>query len=893
MSKTLLRLVLAMATIVLLLILWSSWPGFEPSVHVPATADQGQARQAVAAAQAGATTPAAASPGDAAVERIAVDADAGADAAQETLLPIRVVDAVTGAPVAHATVSWLRPDASAQLARLPEPERSQLQYDERQSTALYGSSATSDAQGWVQVRLSPMSRTVYGWADSRCGKMFVPREEPPAGGWLLKLEHELLVHARVRNERDEPCQGVAVEVRGSDAKGQRVPMWQPRPRLTDAEGKVSFHHMQSWLREIEKKVQVVRWELALAVPGLEEAGVAFDPNQPPTDPVELRLPATGALLARVVHEGKAYTHQVILIVLRVGGERGDGLDRALGVSPGSDGYARLAPVALGGELLVHANFRYGSYLQKIVAAPQSAGETVRVDLETGNMVMLSGQVFRPDGTLARNSMLAAYFNAASSSGSTMVETDAEGRFLWFVSSQYQSGARLSNLVLTWMQQHQTTLRCVVAPRDLVRGVNDLGPLTLSAGPLVVAGRIESDAAQPGKQWEIQIDVLDTSGANAAGERWVRLHGLVHSALSDGRFEFRGEAKPTRHRLRVVDPSHLPVEPIEFQPGAADLQIHVSMGHSLAMKVQLPETSMGNRFVARLRPRFAPPAEAAGPEGQTSEDRYSASPWGATAEPNTRRWAGLPAGTYDLDFQLHGFDELLLHIPAVEVPPPPGGDARLQGIDLRDRLNIVRLSVEFANLHPGQRLPTSVRVFPQPQRDASHWRGLSVSPGSLLPMLAGTQELLLCQEGFMPVRASVDGPELAVVMSPWPKIALEFTVPPTLPDGVDLYLSAAAEAAEDDNKQYTLFRDSEPLQDLLHPEVEDAKVEGGVAGLILGDLSYRLNAYVVDRRRSPSRREVLQTLEPQWLPAGRKQGPIMVSLPAAHLAAVLARLAGER
>lgn len=818
---------------------------------------------------------------------------AGADtAAEQPTVAIRVVDAATGAPVPGAVVRWMAADGNAQIARLPEPQRTELRSDAWAATTRFGEHTTSDAHGLALVPVPPQTwaRHHECWVDTRHGRLMLRNgQSPPAGGWQLRVEPDLVLQVRVRDAGGALRSGVPVQVLAFDAGGRRLwhwDHWNSQPRWTGADGSVTYRGMQAWLRErqVGGNLPDATWYIALAVPGLEQALVPFDPRQLPSKPIELQVPATGALQLSVVHQGQRYRGAVHFQALVADDPWRNDIECMPAYSAAADGLATLAPVALGSELLVRASLGGEVELRRTVRTPAGAGDVLAVALDTRELIALRGHLLGPDGTpLARQSITIWHPRQRTQ----RIETAADGGFLWFLDKNQERSVPGQPLVFSWSRPMQPTQRARLDPRPLQRGVNDLGVITLTSGPLVVAGRIAAPTPPPDGSWPMVVEAF------VAGD-WQPVLGLSRNNLAGGRFEFRGETQPTRHRLRLPGSAHLPVVPIEFQPGTADVQIALDPGHRLTVVLRTPQPGFRSRLSARLRPHAERSKAHSRQEAEPAPSPHESSVWVEGRELVELEWAGLPPGIHALDLLVDGVAEPIATIPGLVVPQPGTGHPQPFPIDLRPLLPTVRLAIACSN-RPGHAATPDeapVIVFRQPQCDPGAWRGWETVHGALLPLPAGTTGLLVCRQGFEPVLATIDGATATAVLAPWPQTLLHLEVAPALPRGFELQLTAQARTVWE-RRTYTVAGLSGNLADLLGPGQCTAWLNHGKTTLELREVPYELSLSLVDTRPGVHGSVLLPELAPKALRRGSKPASLALTLPEGALAAAIAKLATNK
>lgn len=899
---------------------WLAWPTapslppVDPSAVAAAAPASATADVDVAPV---AVTPAAGAEAAAAGREAAPPTEPASASSARPILEVRIVDGATGAPAVGATAHWLPWSRLTLRQSAPQAERDLLHYDPAALAARSGVALRSDVDGTVRVEVEPNGGALFASAGGAYGALALSSEEPaPAGGWRLRLEPDRALRLRVVDAHGVGRPGVPVEVRAFDADGNRAqPLYLP-PLPSGEGGLLTLPHCQAWLHPYGRTVSpAARWSVAALVPGHDDPGVDFAPQAPPSEPIELRLPAAGTIEVCVFHQGQRLTQDVDVQVWR--GAASDTANGFARVPVGADGVVRVGAVALGGELVVRANVGSGAAsLTKTVTAPRGDGEVVRVDFTTERLYTLHGTLVGPDGQPLADCTAPVDFDLQVSRGGGLVQTDARGRFIWFVAEGYVDRAQLRKLVFSLVLPGESPLRASILPRELQRGVTDLGVIRLDRGPLVVQGRIDADGAPPRGDWWVQVERLGDRRNRDGSERWERVDGLTRGRFDDGRFEFRGETTAARHRLSVPGNDHLPVAPVEFAVGATNVVVPVRVGHAVSAQLLLPAAMAAQAIQGVLRPRFEPPAEFAGEVDLLTNDRYTADGWSQQKGEARVAWSGLPAGTYDLELRVMASPTPLLVVGDVVLPAPDGGDPRLRAIDLRDAVRLVRFDVTFVGATSGSEPLDDILVFSQPQPDPQRWRGDVVRADAGVPMPAAAAELLVCSSGHEPRRVTLPagrggGEErVAVELARWQTTELVFEGLAELPEGIELVVNVREGArGPSQGARFRTAHRSGPLEPLLLPTGRSGNVLGGKAQVTLGAGSHALAVYLTARRSQASstvqlgsgatalpatapRSVPLRSAQPAQLVAP-SPGPIVVRVDPAEVAAALATLQGGR
>jgi hypothetical protein len=838
------------------------------------------AGEAAVGATSGTAAPAAAG------ERLSLPASSAFPAASPPIpddalwVDVLVVDKATQQPVPGADAVW--DDGSSATGRNLSSREVALFWRERDQLAgERGWRGRTDAAGRLRVHVGNDLMQVFVRAGSRYGEGHWTRTTLPPGRLLrVELEEDRTLFVRVRDAAGAPAAGVPVSLHQAEPDAtERTSYGGERP--TDAAGLVAFRHVQAlqvwpWGRQLGQPVE--EWLVYIELPGLDLPPLRVDAQAPPHEPIEVQLPPTGRLRARVTLDGAAVP----------------GLDRlGLHVDPqqdrygtsgicfarmGDDGWARFPYVPLGKTFFLTLRVSGGECSWPL-AGPTRPHEEAVVAFELApKVVSVVGRVLDEHGQPVVGDLVAE-FETIRARGRTTISTDGFGRFAWLLrhSEKAPLPQTLSRLRLDLARRDAPMASVEVPPRELLPGRNDLGDLRLATAPLVVGGRFEWDSPGPGRA-SFAIEQHIGRHEPEGDDRWETVRDVQTISQDDGAFAVRGTVPPGRYRLRLSSNEHLPVEPVEFAPGAADLTIRLQRGHRVEASVLAPAGITANR----LRLRLERAAESAEPPA-TSLRRGSglvAQQLGHDDGAFRYVWPTLPAGRYTLSV------EPIADLPPYEVlddvlvPVPEGGDGRLLRIDLRERIAVLRVRVE---LPAGT--SASLLAFPEPQRDPQDWHGFAIERGqALLPLPAQPVDLLFVGAGLRPVRVPRASGELTLRMEPWPAVELRLRGAGDLPPGVEL--RALTQPLQPLPGGIPRFRTEDGRgtleQYLLAADAQT--VRGGTATVRVGDGVWRLVVHVA---LEPAGQAVaLHRTAPQQIVAGP---PVDVLLSAEEVAAAIAAL----
>lgn len=791
-------LVLGVLVVALLLVLW--WwqrdDAVAPPTSTPREAEPRAAAPATSAAAATATPELARS---AAVEAAGNPAEEPAELHRFDIL---VVDAATQQPVADAEAYWSDADTHAKVQQLPEAEQLALQGDGERAARRFGNRARSDGSGHLRLAMPGQGGWLYARGGDRYGSLVLSTlRPPPDGGYRLQLEREEVLSVRVLDSAGALAEGVPVRLQASaDANGVEA-RESVATRRSDAAGLVAFEHLQQQ-RRIEYGPHEGREALAfvveVAIPGMTLEPVVVDTKQSlPKDPIELRLPPTGALRIRFTFQG-APIPGLHSVRLHARSRNVDDANQNLAEQVDEDGWALFPRLPPGVPLFADPSGFGMAFGDGHEIPPVAAGSLLQHQVELATVaVVLRGRVLGPDGQPLARQSLSVQYGVDSGGGNEGVLTDERGVFLHFL----RGPAKQPAVALTRYELRSFTrqeLRLGLPPRELQLGVNELGDLQFGREPLVCQGRFEGFTLLPTNYGVVATIEQERIHRTTGEATWHSLGEPKVGVGRDGVFVARGVVEPGRYRLRVAAREYLPVAPIEFRLGQADLVVPLRRGPGLAVECLLPDGTGDEHIQLDL---------VGGPAREPVLDDRS-----AYMPTDNRRgyccfskdslamfqWSAVEPGTYDLQVSLPGLAAPVHTVPGVVLPPPDGGEAHLPKIDLRPVLRVVQLRLVEAE----GRVPYS-HAFLQPQAGPKWWGTILDENNTSVLLPTAAQSLMVVGERHRPCSLVVPAAmsALDVPLEPWPSVELQLAEGTTLPDGCFL----GAYARPDQPRRYVPFR----------------------------------------------------------------------------------------
>ncbi len=671
-----------LAALAALLIAATRWLDHDPTPEVQAAAptraatnaDSAHAIGGAAPATAPATAAAAAEPAHGGEQRtsVAVASLGSLEPARRAARALRVVNALTGAPVAGALIRYESLEAGArhETHRALQPERCHEWMRE------LGPSARSGGDGLVELETEFGRACVLNVAhDGLFGLASFAADEE--GIKTVDLVPDADIEVLVLGPGDAAAPDLAVALR------RRVhgSIEDRRTQRTDAEGRVR-------LADVGLELHAdANWPWSVAVVGLSapSAERTLEPQALPREPIVLRTGATGAveLVAKDLDGAPLRSGWV---ELRVDDAPPDappsfwksGEYAAMGLS---NGRALFEQVRLGEALIAHLTPEGSpSALVKRFAGPRTHGERVVVEvvLDQAAAVVVfrlldeSGAPLR-ERDVAWNLSVSSKFNRSANSG--RLRSDAEGRIEYVVASPWGADTeRVLHLTLESSQLFPPQARIDLS-RHFENGRHDLGDVRLGERPLVAAGR-----------------VVDAAGALVAGAnvRVVNLPGK--DGLWDdfdeevecdaaGRFIVRGEAKSEYVNVRASTRTAKSDE-LLCASGASDLVLTLVEGGRIAGRVLVDSPAVTTAVLARAVRTDGGEYKVTGlkSDGAFALENLTPGDWTLTLEAN--------GSQSDLPFiELTG-----LHLPSGAACADP----RLNELDLRGRLSALTVEIVAPN-----------------------------------------------------------------------------------------------------------------------------------------------------------------------------------------------------
>jgi hypothetical protein len=481
-----------------------------------------------------------------------------ARAIRDGLVRVRVLHLETLEPLSGAHVRW------AEVERLQDPGFVPLVFDPdvEERWSKHGRSTTSDAAGevWLEVpstmlHIEATLGNLHGrlslWPDSNADQVLLLG---PDDGLTVEV-----VHAD-----GSPAAGVGVVCRsGSATNTFTMP-----EGFTGADGLVRLAEVRrNALGGGEGLLRVRACFL-----GPESVERLLDSRPWPTQIVRLELPPAGWIHVRCVDaRGEPLRENLHVSVLEGSPMARTGPSRWFAKA----GELELPCIASGQSIGISAqrpdSGRPLSSTQVKVAAPLRAGERVEVELVLKPpRFRLSGRALRPDGTPLVNAVL-LLSTEGRTGGLGRATTAVDGKFEFWLHSWLDEPAEPPKLTATRLG--------LTAPLKLPSGPSDpefhIGDVLLTELPLLASGRVVDEHGRGVGGATLGIEKRPRAADAEAGE-WKLDRSQSFESERDGRFVLRRNLDDSELRL-VAARGPRAAKPVEFEPGATDLQVVLPAG----------------------------------------------------------------------------------------------------------------------------------------------------------------------------------------------------------------------------------------------------------------------------------------------------------------------------
>jgi len=459
----------------------------------------------------------------------------------------------------------------------------------------------ADEQGVVRVARPTGSAWVFGFSEDARGCIGV--DATTFAAQRLELQPRQWLDVKVVDETGAPGRGIEVALARKD-EPLRASTWHATTGPNGLARIADLDLQYSLTRAAWKAPKSQPFEVGFPMPLPAPVRVAVDLDALPKEPLELRLPATGAVAFQVVDgrgEPLAALGTVMVVFPKSEGsevkldERGRGTLPCLGLGLAGQAKPVIAERPCGPAPFV---------------GPTRAGETVEVALPAGEVgPVVVGRLVDENGAALGGFELDASLDAFDRArdgmevGSVRRRTKAEsdGAFrLDYSRGATPSSSRYSNQL--WLRAtrdaDEPLAQPIEARFDVVvpeSGEVDVGVVKLAPPPLIVGGSVVDDDGLPVEAASVRVQI-----DKPVKELYRIVHLTGTRSAADGRFEIRGEVPPGRLQVVASRGGFLGAKPVAFDAGAPDVTLQLRMGGGVEGSVRLPEGFAFELLHARLR-----------------------------------------------------------------------------------------------------------------------------------------------------------------------------------------------------------------------------------------------------------------------------------------------------
>jgi len=501
-----------------------------------------------------------------------------------------------------------------------------------------GQRSTTDARGLLQRRHAGGGLVVIA-ADAFQG-LAIWRPGEGAEIELLVAPRQSL-QVQVLDHQGAPAIGVPVVLSAREGQGGSASVRKVSRPPDGVAVFLDFGLFRAALTDQEQAFAAA----ALAAP--EPAWAPFPLEQPPDQPVVLRLPPTGELVVQLRGAGAA--RRCTLAPLPGEGDRRPFLAFGGVNEPVVDGQALFRHVPLG--LRYRATLDLEGYSGSVSgdgAGPAAPGERVELVVDLGAGTTFTGTLLQEDGSPGRAGRWRYQLRAGSgSSFGAPFEVAEGGRF------QLRLPAKPAAWALSALEVEAAprTIRPGVGPELAVArvalagryppGVHELGELRLAPVPVLVAGRADDGAGEPVAGAVLRAEFLELR-SDDFGEVWQQVDHERQVTGPNGRFRIQARTPAGELRLRAQKSGSFQEQPVAFAAGEPALEVELLQAGEIVMEVLLPE-GFGAQELEAIAQRQNDPSQ-----------RWSGQPpFGGGEE---LLWRDLPPGVYELELSLRGLEQ---------------------------------------------------------------------------------------------------------------------------------------------------------------------------------------------------------------------------------------------
>ncbi len=639
---------------------------------------------------------------------------------------VLVLDDESGAPVANADLFFLPVGIDF---RSPAARRDRALQENWTSDAFLrreGEHAKTDADGRARIRLPLTGNRVLAALGDRTVREHIRPTDliagQPATLWLGPARW---LRIRLVDDGGAPVAGKLIEY-SNGATGTLV------PEQCGYGGKAGPSDENGIIR-LRARIDRDRFHVRPRTVG-QSPYVRLDLESALHRVTELRYPATGTVTVELRSpSGRPVASEIDAWVAPIPLGHPSELHGASTWTRSEPGTLHVPEVELNQTLDVSARIRTPSFrAERQIQGPTEPGEELRVVMTTDlEPCEVRARLAFPDGTPAAERSVRINAKAGRRRCLHQAVTDAEGHVRWVV----PVGGALAGTIQLESQPSQHGERQQQCTFELERAaageLHDLGTLTLTGDDVVVAGTLDIDDSRwSGPPVKVVVEVPhETRG-------WHWLGSVTVHPGYDPTFTLRGSTTAERVRVRVAAAGHFIVpQPIETAPGDDDVTVRIERGQPLTAKVIAPAAHARSIDCRVVRHDGASLPRTSDESDDGEPRRETARLVDCRGDTATFSWPALPPGNYRVEIRAPGMPAPVVSLDGVLVEPGALPDPRLDPIDLRPHIRILR--VQVAPLPSGPQPVTAGGAFTAPAGDATTARdGLMFDANGRADLLVG-------------------------------------------------------------------------------------------------------------------------------------------------------------
>ncbi len=606
---------------------------------------------------------------------------------------LRVIEKASGLPIAGARVQVVEHREARRRARQegrPDP-RSPYEWLPR-----YGQTALCDESGELQLPRFQGRLLVSAAGPGLYGVLRLDAEVSEEQVIELLPDRQLAI--QVIDQSGQPLAGVPVGLVCRQERRRQI-IWSGR---SDADGELLASHLQIYLPGWAMSSQL---ESEFLFPQRDRLAFPFSLENLPEDGLAMHMPPTGQVEVSLGYADGSDLLAPAKINLQVtgavGGKRSTDLPPQNRLSVAKEiGPDKTIIPFIGLDLRLQADVRSGphKFRKREFAGPRSGGELVRLRLEVDSRVAaIVGRAVDASGEPLQDTELELGFIWGEVvERRKTVRTDSNGLFEYAVTLGKRRPEGLFGELRRGQEESAFTARVELESFAGGRRL-DLGDVPFLSAEVYARGRVFDDRERPVNSFRAWIEKFVPERRRGGQSQWVRDPEMSVVQGTEGRVQIRGRSRG-EYRIRVAAPGHLNPEPLALAAGR-EFEVRLLRGARMAAEVLVDEWLPGNAIRILAQTDELPPIRQNHILRGRGERRSFAFPT-------------LPAGLVNLSFFLRTENQELLRLPGLETQEGEEvEDDRLNSIDLRGRLNRIRVELRNATGQRPRRAGAKLLVHP--------------------------------------------------------------------------------------------------------------------------------------------------------------------------------------